>query len=210
MVQYHNLEVKNVSGYRQSKLVFSSVSFRLNSGSLIWVRGPNGVGKSTLLRVVSGLAKPDSGDVLWKNCSIYKNRIAYNDDLHYLGHADGLHLGLTIKENLFLISKLSRRPLPACFDYYLNNLHLYPYKNTLVKHLSAGQRRRTSLLKLFLFHKRIWLLDEPLTSLDDRTQQFFLDELSRHLNDDGMSVICSHHTLHGFSGETIRLAPCST
>jgi len=208
MSQNHNLEVKNLSGCRQSKVIFSSVNFILHPGSLLWVRGPNGVGKSTLLRVVSGLATPEKGEVLWNNHSIHYNRIPYSNELHYLGHANGLHLGLSVKENLLLMAELSQRNIPICFDYFLEQLHLHSYQHTLVKYLSEGQKRRISLAKLFLFPKRIWLLDEPLTSLDDRTQEFFLKELSQHLDQGGISVICSHHTVNGFRGKIIRLTSC--
>lgn len=208
MIQDHNLEVRQLSASRQSRLVFSSVNFTMDSGSLIWVRGENGAGKSTLLRTVSGLCTPDSGEVLWNGFSIYKNRVAYMHELHYIGHSNGLRSTLSIKENLFLMAQLLQRDMPASFDYFLEQLRLYSHKNTLVKHLSAGQKRRVSLAKLFLFPKKIWLLDEPLTSLDDRTQDLFLLELSQHLNQGGMSIICSHHTISGLHAETIRLKSC--
>jgi heme exporter protein A len=99
-----------------------------------------------------------------------------------------------VNENLVLTQHLNLTN-PASIDTTLALLQLSAYKHQLTKHLSAGQKRRVALAKLFLFPKPIWILDEPLTALDINTQQLFLSQLDGHLKQGGMAIISSHHTL---------------
>lgn len=191
---------------RQQRCLFANLSFELQAGEALFVEGPNGSGKSSLLRLLAGIATPDSGDVLWGVQAIQEN-------LHYVGHANGIKLGLTVSENLELMQRLAmdcRVALRAPRnDEVLALLQLHPQKNKLAKHLSAGQRRRLALARLFLLPKPVWILDEPMTALDVATQATFLAEMEKHLEQGGIVVASSHQpiTIHRAS-KTLRLPLC--
>jgi heme exporter protein A len=189
------LSANKLACVRNDKCIFDDISFELGANNLLLIEGPNGSGKSSLLRILAGIATPYSGEV----------RCANKESLHYVGHMNGLKLGLTVAENLQLIHA-SEKNLAAL----LVDLQLSEYKNTVVKHLSAGQKRRVALARLFLSPKMIWLLDEPLTALDANTQIFFISKLEEHLSLGGIAVISSHHALPlQFPHQsTIRLGTC--
>lgn len=173
-------------------MIFQKLSFQIQAGEAMIIEGANGAGKSSLLRIMAGIAAPAEGSVYWNHELIQQSD--YHCHLHYLSHQNGLKLGLTIEENLQLISKLCNTPPQQDIDAVLTTLQL-PNKTQLVCHLSAGQRRRVALAKLLLFPKTIWILDEPFTALDRDTQSYLLTAINEHLANDGLAMISSHHAL---------------
>jgi heme exporter protein A len=204
------LWVDKLSCVRQQKRLFTAISFQLYPAEVLLVEGPNGSGKSSLLRLLSGLKTPDEGSIFWDGKPIQALPSEYGHHLHYVGHTNGIKLGLTVIENLKLTYHLSLTPSPPDYASILDRLQLNADKNTLVKFLSAGQKRRLALAKLFLFPKPLWLLDEPLTALDVNIQTLFLSHLNRHLQMGGMAVISSHHPiqLSGANVKALRLPSC--
>lgn len=217
MHQDKRLKANNLSCVRQQKELFSPISFQLADGEVLLVEGLNGSGKSSLLRLLTGLATPSAGDIFWHNQLIQDVREDYWNSLHYVGHTNGIKLGLTVNENLRLACHLS------CYEQFpsfstkrrdheslLFTLQLSAYAHTQARFLSAGQKRRLALAKLFLIPKPLWILDEPLTALDTATQTLFLTYLETHLKSGGMAVISSHHPLHIKEAvtQTLRLASC--
>lgn len=208
----HKFSVTQLSCVRQSRLIFSKLSFALNPGEALLVEGANGSGKSSLLRLLAGLAAPEGGDITWEGHCIQALGSEYWQALHYLGHSNGIKSGLTVMENLRLSQQLaaSAGPKPD-IDSVLSELQLGAAKHTAAKFLSAGQKRRIALAKLALFHKTIWILDEPLTALDAATQEWFLTQLQRHLQHGGIAVISSHQPISSehTAMQTLRLGqPC--
>lgn len=203
------LEVIQLSCVRQSKPLFSAISFQLAAGKAIVIEGPNGVGKSSLLRITSGLATPFTGEIRWRGNAI-QHHTPYRENLHYLGHLNGIKLGLTVRENLQLAHKLHANQTQLSFHTILSSLQLTDYENTLAAHLSAGQKRRLALARIFLFPKPVWMLDEPLTALDSSSQLFFLSQLTMHLQTGGIALISSHHAIQVEKAmiTSLRLAPC--
>jgi heme exporter protein A len=193
------LKAAHISCIRQQKVIFSDISFELSAGEMLLVQGENGSGKSSLLRVLAGLCTPHTGEIIWRHPS--------PDCLHYVGHDNGSKSGLTILENLELIKQLSRLSFDAGLTEILRNLQLMPLKDTLIKNLSAGQKRRAALARLFLFKKPCWILDEPLTALDSSCQEFFLSRLQKHIEQGGIAVVSSHHPipLHQILIKNLRL-----
>ena len=192
-------QVSAVSCEHEQQSLFAPVTFTLNAGEVLLLEGANGSGKSSLLRILCGLATPAAGEVRWKGKLIADVRDEYVDEMHYVGHQNGLKLGLTATENLALLS--CQQGLLAMTA---------PHINIPTKLLSAGQKRKLALQKLFLFPKKLWLLDEPLTALDVDAQTLFFSKLEEHLQHGGMCIISSHHPLsfkHA-SVKTLRLAPC--
>lgn len=194
------LRATNLSCTRQHSTLFKSLAFQVRPGELLLVAGPNGSGKSTLLRLLAGLSTPVCGDIDWYGDAIGTCRDHYSQSLHYLGHLHGIKLGLSVRENLDLALHLAGRSTPSMStenkDSVLNNLQLLQQQHTLAYRLSAGQKRRLALARLFLIPKPLWLLDEPLTALDDRTQEFFFNRLSNHLEQRGLCILSSHQSIH--------------
>jgi len=198
----HNtqLQISDLICIRQQQPLFAPVSFNLRAGEGLLIEGPNGSGKSSLLRILCGLTTPDTGTVHWQGRDIQTVREDYVNALHYVGHQNGLKLGLTAEENLRLLS--------SCSPYTP-----FVYGNILQKQtrfLSAGQKRKLALSKLFMTPKPLWILDEPLTALDIDAQTEFLAKLDEHLQQGGMCIITSHHPLNFKHSNvtSLRLSPC--
>lgn len=185
------LQVTNLECMRNQRRLFHSLSFELNEGELLLILGENGSGKSSLLRLLTGFATPAAGEIKWSGLPIKNNYQDYTKNLHYLGHVNGVKSQLTIQENLELIrhhALANNQTIPEALQFD-------PVKNLFAHHVSAGQKRRLALAKLFLLPRKLWILDEPLTALDANSQSFFLSELKKHLQQGGMAVISTHQSI---------------
>lgn len=189
-----HLQAKQLSCLRQGAFLFQDLSFECQSGSALLIEGPNGSGKSSLLRLLTGLATPTTGEIFWLNQPIQSSRADYADELHYVAHANGIKLGLTVLENCELACALHENNSENS-EAILAQLDLHLHQHKLAKHLSAGQKRRLALARLFLIAKKCWILDEPLTALDAKTQTILLEKIEAHLQGGGICVISSHHTI---------------
>ncbi len=196
MAKAMTLKLNRLAYQRQEKIIFTPISLELIPGDLLLVQGANGAGKSSLLRLLAGLVQASSGNISWQQVGIDQQHADYIQYLHYIGHQNGLKLGLTVKENLKLFACLTRSTLVSeISEQVLIELELFNHQNTLAKKLSAGQQRRLALAKLFLFPKKIWILDEPLTALDQKIQEKLLIYLKKHLENKGIAIISSHHAI---------------
>lgn len=199
------LQAINIACIRQHTKIFSHVCFELHANEVLFIHGENGSGKSSLLRVIAGLAMPSHGEIFWQGQLIQPIAAEYWRELHYVGHTNGIKLGLSVMENLQLTSSLSQIRLPnEKVTECLEQLQLTSQQHTLVRYLSAGQKRRLALAKLFLFPKVLWILDEPLTALDEKAQYFFLAELALHLKNGGISIISTHQKINLLTSATIK------
>lgn len=207
------IKANHLTCVRHQRRLFAPISFELKTSEMLLIQGANGSGKSSLLRLLSGIATPASGNVFWQGRSIYTVLDDYTQHLHYLGHTNGLKLGLSILENLELARQLNMNPnsysaISKTREDWLAELHLTAHVHTMTQYLSAGQKRRLALLKCFLFPKPLWILDEPLTSLDRETQALFLKELQNHLKTGGIAIMSSHHTTDFPIAKKMELMPC--
>lgn len=199
------LEAMNLTLSRGNHTLFANLSFYLSTHELLCIEGPNGSGKSSLLRLLTGLSTPSSGEILWQGTHIMDIHTDYKAHFHYIGHANGIKLGLTVAENIQLMGHLEIGQTPKNVESALTVLQLKAHQNKLAKELSAGQRRRLALAKLLLFEKPLWILDEPLTALDAPTQDLFMQWLHDHLEKGGIGIICSHHLMHVKNATVQRL-----
>jgi len=190
----HNPELKiiNLACIRDDRNLFSKINYHLFPTQLLLVEGTNGSGKSSFLRLIAGILTPTAGTILWQTLSIEKNRFLYFRDFHYQGHLPGIKLGLTVAENLSLTKHLLLTNQNPLHDSMLYELGLVNCLNQMAHTLSAGQKKRLSLAKLFLFPKKLWILDEPFNSLDKEMQAIFLFKLENHLKDGGIAIISAH------------------
>lgn len=201
------LETRHISYLRQQTFIFQHLSFQVARQQILFITGANGAGKTSLLKLLVGFSYPYQGEILWQGTSIYHCRNTYQENIHYLGHQNGHQTGLTVAENLQLFKSLSCSQFTDQVHTLLADLNLLAFKDTLVRCLSAGQARKLALVKLFMSHKPLWILDEPLTALDKDTQQFFTRKLIYHIQQGGACIVSSHHVfeLGQINVQTIRL-----
>ncbi len=200
------LEAINLGCIRGDRRLFKNLNFALEPGDLIEVRGPNGSGKTSLLRIVCGLAAPAEGEIRWNEKNIRSLGEEYSADISYLAHQNGVKDELSAIENLRIsgglagntLSKQEARAVVA-------RVGLSDYQNLPARLLSAGQRRRVALARLLSSRARLWILDEVLTSLDDAAVELSRDFISGHLSAGGIAIIATHQGLGLPAGSTRRL-----
>ena len=173
--------------------LFSDVDCTLEAGRWLYVTGANGVGKTSLLRMVCGLSSIEYGDVLWNGQSIQAQHDAYRQDLCYLGHLNALQESMSVAENLTFTCALGgMAPSAAQTEQVLTRFGLRGRSRQLVRHLSQGQKRRVALSRLALSRARLWVLDEPYVAMDEAGVQMLADLIAKHLADGGLAVVTSH------------------
>lgn len=189
------LVIRNLTAMRGERLLFEDVSFEVESNEMLLIKGRNGAGKTSLLRLICGLATPDAGEILWKSESIENIRPAYSRSLLYVGHDNGISLDLTVLENLEFHRALNDNPSNHPIPEILERLRIVRYLNVPCRFLSAGQKRRVALARLAISESKLWLLDEPFSSLDDQASETVVELVEQHLNSDGLCLMTSHQTI---------------
>lgn len=186
------LELNDVAIYRAGTLL-TRVSVVLGAGQGALVQGPNGCGKTTLLRTVCGWRPTFRGRMAWRGQPLPSATAALREGLAYLGHRDGLHDDLTPSENLCWLMRLGNEACTAASaDEALDRMGLGPLAAKPVRMLSQGQRRRTALARFLLTRKPLWVLDEPLASLDKAAQGDIVSAVRRHLQAGGLALLSCH------------------
>ncbi|HTT45480.1 MAG TPA: heme ABC exporter ATP-binding protein CcmA [Thermoplasmata archaeon] len=176
------------SGYR-NKPVLHDVSFTVSEPSVYVVLGPNGAGKTTLFRTIAGILHPTSGEVLIDGVPIVRQES--RDQLHYLSHLDGMPDGLTVRESLDFYARVERAT-SSDVERVLDQLQIREFSGTFISKLSAGQRKRVSIARIFLREREIYLLDEPTASLDPKMARE-IRSLILSLSKDRIVLYSSHN-----------------
>lgn len=161
---------------------------------MLLVEGANGSGKTSLLRILTGLRLADSGEVLWRGEAIDRLAGDFFEQVAYVGHHDGIKRELSCLENLRLARAMGI-PSDRDLDEVLEQVELYSYGETEVANLSAGQKRRLALARLLATDSTLWILDEPFTSLDKASMALFETLFTGHLQQQGIIVMTSHHDI---------------
>jgi heme exporter protein A len=192
----HSIEVSGLACSRGSTTLFRDVAFRVDAGEWLSVRGPNGCGKTTLLRCIAGLTRADRGDVRFDGQSAGIERAAFNAEVVYAGHLAGIKDDLTAEENLEGLLRLRGHDAPAeATRAALAHVGLEKRRQLPARRLSAGQRRRIGLARLALDPATCWILDEPLTALDDEGRAHFSRLLRAHVDRGGLAIVATHEDL---------------
>ncbi|WP_119395578.1 heme ABC exporter ATP-binding protein CcmA [Salinibius halmophilus] len=176
--------------------LFKPLSFSLSGGEVVHLVGPNGSGKSTLLRGLLGLNQTLTGDITW-----------HSDSRCYVGHSPGLNGAITVAESLRLLLLLDgMQTTDEQVEFALAQVGLHAWRYQLSGRLSAGQTRKVALSRLYcLDAPRIWLLDEPFTSLDKASTQKLSQRISDHARQGGAVLLTSHQNLEGMAHRTLEL-----
>lgn len=190
------LEAIDLGCVRGDRRLFSDVDFALAPGTLLQVQGPNGSGKTSLLRMICGMLAPAEGEIRWQGANIRSLGEEYFTSLTYVGHRNGLKEELTPDENLRFTSGLAGIPISRVeAKNALATMGLAGRENLPARLLSEGQRRRTALARLLICRTSVWVLDEVLTSLDSSAVRFVTSLIEGHLNKGGIAVVATHHEL---------------
>lgn len=191
------LEAINLGCIRGDRRLFRDLNFKLDTGSLLELRGRNGGGKTSLLRILCGLATPAEGEVRWKGANIRKLREEYFASIAYVAHLNGVKDELTAIENLLVAERVCGNELSdGQAAEVLARVGLTNQKYLPTRSLSAGQRRRLALARLLASNATLWILDEILTSLDDAGVNLTRQLITQHVNDGGLAVIATHQDLN--------------
>jgi heme exporter protein A len=175
---------------RGGRQVFQDLSFAVGAGEALVVTGPNGVGKSTLLRLVAGLVRPAQGRLALDGGD---PELTIGEQAHYLGHQDALKPALSVRENLdFWADFLGGAAGQAKDAAALAAVGLDGLAHLPAAYLSAGQRRRLSLARLVAVARPIWLLDEPTSALDAAAQAMLAGLMRAHLAGGGLILAATH------------------
>src|SRR6266567_6184947 len=190
------LEAINLGCVRGDRRLFKGLNFSLTPGTCLQLQGPNGTGKTSLLRIICGLLTQAEGEIRWQGANIRSLGEEYSAALTYVGHRSAVKEELTSVENLRISSGL------AGIDLNLDEAHLIlrwmglgGREHLAARFLSEGQRRRLALAPLLARRASLWLLDEVLTSLDKAAQALMLAQIEEHLSKGGTAIIATHQDL---------------
>lgn len=188
------LEAKDITVWRGELLLLDTLSFNVEARGVLQVQGDNGSGKTTLLRALVGACDLDEGDILWNGQSISHVRDDYQSNLLYLGHKSGISASLSPLENLLALCP-ELDPDDARIVEALDALGIAERMHLPSEALSAGQQRRVALARLALQTRLLWVLDEPLTSLDAKGLAWVKQHIERQVTAGGAVIFTTHQAM---------------
>ncbi|MBI4030184.1 MAG: heme ABC exporter ATP-binding protein CcmA [Proteobacteria bacterium] len=174
---------QSLSCVRGQTIVFENLSFTVGGGGILALSGVNGAGKTSLLRLMAGFLKPAAGTLLWNN----EPFDAPEEKIHWLGVDNALKPDLTVRENLSYWAR------GGDTDAALAKMDMSAFARAPARYLSAGQKRRAALCRLFLSPRPLWLLDEPANSLDAASESKLHALVKEHAAGGGMAIIATHN-----------------
>ena len=200
------IEARDLAVMRGEQVLFAKLSLSLAAGEVMRLSGPNGSGKTTLLRILCGLTEADAGSVLWQGKPVASQRSEFNQSLLFLGHKAGLTPEMSARENLNVLCGLQRIVSDSEIEAALEGAGLAGRADQPVLTMSAGQQQRVKLARLSLSSVPLWILDEPLTSLDSDGQEWLEQQLEVHAASGGAALLTTHQDLSGSNIRTLDIS----
>jgi len=192
MTKFHT---KNIECVRRNNILFDELNLAINDKELLQINGANGSGKSTLLQIFSGLTQPTMGEVLWNNKNINDCRYEFQSNILYLGHKNSIKATLTVEENMEIMHAFLGPKLKIDYSAILEKIGMKNMNDTYVANLSAGQKRRIGLTRLFMSKSKLWFLDEPFNALDKDGKTIIEDLVIQHCIEGGMTIFTTHQEM---------------
>jgi heme exporter protein A len=200
------LSAHGLTCVRGERRLFAGLDLAVDAGQWLHVRGENGAGKTSLLRLLAGLAHPVAGEIAWCGVPIREAGEEYRRNLMFLGHHGALKEELTALENLKFAAALDGVVLPEAETLAaLRRFGLTGREELPVRFLSAGQKRRVLLARLLTRKAKLWVLDEPFTALDVKAVDLLAALIGEHLVGGGMAVLTSHQAMPIPGGRELQL-----
>ncbi len=188
------LSVSNIVKSFNYKKILNNISFSLSSGDTVSLLGKNGVGKSTLLRIIAKINAPDNGDVFFQNVNILKSKSSARQGIYYCGHAPGLYPSLTAEENLHYFSLFHQcNPSSTLIQTTLKDYELFDAMNKPVKIFSQGMMQRLKLAFIEIINWKLLLIDEPFNGLDISGIDFVQQKISSWQNGERVILFVDHN-----------------
>ena len=201
-----SLRANALTCVRGERTLFTGLNLEVSAGEWLHVRGENGIGKTSLLRLLSGLTKPAAGEIFWNEQLISADPSEYHRNLLFLGHRDSLKEDLTALENLSIATALDG--ITVSEEEILLALHRFGLRgreDLPVNCLSAGQKRRVLLARLLLRQAKLWILDEPFNALDVRAVEMLSELILEHIASGGIAIMTSHQEIPMPNGRVVQL-----
>ena len=190
------LEAHDLMCIRDDRPLFEHLSFHVEPRQVLLLEGRNGSGKTSLLRTLCAIRLPDGGKITWNGEDIFDLGPEYHAHTAYVGHKDGVKLDLTAVENLTMAKGLGDPNDDLSIEEALAKVDLYGFEDVPARNLSAGQQRRLALARLLVTRAKLWILDEPFTSLDTHGIGVVEALFATHLANNGMIAMTSHHSVN--------------
>ncbi len=185
--------VKDLSIERSNKKIFENVNLSLGSGKIILLKGKNGSGKTTLLKALLNLIEPSSGAIYWKGKLLKKNLYNFFNHVTYIADRTSSLSKLSVKENIKIWKKIFLSNISnSQVENILKTLKLDIYLDQKVNSLSFGETKKLEFLRLIIENKKIWILDEPLSNLDDESIDVIAQTFEDHRSKEGSIIFSSH------------------
>lgn len=196
------LACENIACARADSLLFRDLGFCLQEGSLLLLKGPNGSGKTSLIKILAGLLPADGGEVTWQGQPIRDND-AFKRELMLIGHKSAVKLESTVEENIAFWAKIygTEMLVPAALKFF----ELEKFRDTYAAQLSAGWQRRIALARLIVAPCKLWLLDEPTNFLDDAAVKLTAALIETRVKQGGVVVVASHIMSSSIAAHTLYL-----
>ena len=185
------LSADNLTLIRGERCLFEGLDFALESGGMLLLEGRNGCGKTSLMRAIAGMLSLETGQVLWNDVPVLKQRQTFHGALVWLAHRTGLKGDLNMLENLHFEESL-RPQSEGDQDVVYTRLGIERLRRLPLRSLSAGQQRRVALARMLLADVPLWLMDEPFTNLDREGRQLVMTLVEEHLATGGLCVMAAH------------------
>ena len=187
------ISVNSATCYKNNNLIFSDVSISYNDGDIGIIMGPNGCGKTTLIRSICGIQALDEGQILLDKIDIKNHNNNYMDKIIYIGHKNSLNNDFSVYENLEYLSAFDSSSKINKINETMKYFDIYKYRNYMVSEISEGNKKKASLARLLISQKKVWILDEPLSYLDDTAVNIFTNLVLNHQKKGGITIASTHY-----------------